>query len=67
MTTYLVKAPKPTVFVHPYTGEVTAQPDTYDWLIANKVSWSLITESDGIVKFIFTSKEHAMLFTLRWY
>jgi hypothetical protein len=66
MAPYLVKAPKPTVFVHPYTGEVTAQPNTYDWLIDNKVPWSLITESNGIVKFIFISEEHAALFLLRW-
>lgn len=65
-TAILIKAPRSTVLVNPHTDHAQTHPDVYDWLVEKNIAWSLITENDRTVNFIFINDQHAMLFTLRW-
>lgn len=65
MTIFLVDAPESTL-VKIYTGTF-ASSEVEEWLNEKNIrAWSIFTEDDGKVKFIFIDEIHAMLFRLRW-
>ena len=71
MTVFLVDAPANTVTNMKNHANHTSQPiaimEVRDWLIEKNIrTWSIFTEDDGKVKFIFIDQIHAMLFRLRW-
>lgn len=64
---FLVKAPPYTTYIHPYTNQILAKPDVYDWLLTNNIEWSIVTDGLGRnMRFIFQVDQHAVLFSLRW-
>ena len=65
MTIFLVDAPESTLVKH-YTGTM-ANAEVEEWLNEKNIrAWSIFTEEDGAVKFIFIDEIQAMLFRLRW-
>ena len=65
MTIFLVDAPE-SILVRLYTGTF-ATAEVEEWLDEKNIrAWSIFTEDDGKVKFIFIDEIHAMLFRLRW-
>lgn len=65
MTIFLVDAPENTLLRH-YTGTM-ANTEVEEWLNEKNIrAWSIFTEEDGAVKFIFINEIQAMLFRLRW-
>ena len=65
MTLFLVDAPE-SILVRLYTGTF-ATAEVEEWLDEKNIrAWSIFTEDDGQVKFIFIDEVHAMLFRLRW-
>lgn len=65
MTIFLVDAPENTLLRH-YTGTM-ANTEVEEWLNEKNIrAWSIFTEDDGAVKFIFIDEIQAMLFRLRW-
>ena len=67
MTVFLIQVPESTMEYDVMHDEFTATPEVRDWLTENNiVAWSIVTDSDGTIKFIFIDEVHAMLFRLRW-
>lgn len=67
MTIFLVDAPESTMQYDGRYDEFTATSEVRDWLDEKNIrAWSIFTENDGKVNFIFIDEIHAILFRLRW-